>query len=108
MQQSSNTFQRKCSMQAAIFYQYFAQKSAWKVLVAVLQTSNTFLQYQQNSPPMQKAEIVKAEIGFLQYFAQKSISIEKDQLLVKLARKEVSWKGSAVSLKMKLRESFLN
>ena len=71
-------------MQAAIFYQYFAQKSAWKVLVAMLQTSNTFQQYQQNSPPMQKTEIV------FQYFAQKSISIEKDQLLVKLTRKEVS------------------
>ena len=74
----------------------------------MLQTSNTFLQYQQNSPPMQKAEIVKAEIGFLQYFAQKSISIEKDQLLVKLTRKEVSGEGSVVSLKMKLRESFFN
>ena len=35
----------------------------------------------------------KAEIGFLQYFAQKSISIEKDQLLVKLTRKEVSGEG---------------
>ena len=50
----------------------------------------------------------KAEIGFLQYFAQKSISIEKDQLLVKLTRKEVSGEGSVVSLKMKLRESFFN
>ena len=69
----------------------------------MLQTSNTFQQYQQNSPPMQKAEI-----GFLQYFAQKSISIEKDQLLVKLTRKEVSGEGSVVSLKMKLRESFFN
>ena len=50
----------------------------------------------------------KAEIGLFQYFAQKSISIEKDQLLVKLTRKEVSGEGSVVSLKMKLRESFFN
>ena len=79
-------------MQAAILYQYFAQKSAWKVLVAMLQTSAISAKYSFNA----ESRNIKAEIGFLQYFAQKSISIEKDQLLVKLARKEVSGEGSTV------------
>ena len=50
----------------------------------MLQTSAISAKYSFNA----ESRNIKAEIGFLQYFAQKSISIEKDQLLVKLARKE--------------------